>query len=457
MVALESSAATSLPRPPKVKGLPIVGNTLEMAKSPADLFVKCYKDYGPAFRINILGREQTVLAGANAALFMNSREGRDSLRSKEFWEGLVKEYGATRTLTGIDGEEHRELRQVMSKGFSRQAIAGRYDDVIERMDFVMERDWKPGTDVPVVEAMQYMVVDLLGTILTGEAPLDYVKDIRTSILNILNVLVTRQRPQFMLKSPTYKKAKARVNELGKKMIKDWYDHGQYKPEEERNLIDDIMWTHKERPDLIPEQDLILILTGPYVAGLDTVANTTAAMVYAVLKEPGLLEKIRAEVDPIFESGEPLDENTLRKMPVMHGTVLETLRFYTIAVAQMRTATRDFEFEGYQIKEGEMLYVATVVPHFLEEFFPDPYKFDIERYEEPRNEHRAPGAYSPFGRGNHTCLGQSLADVLIMLTMARFFHKLDLSLPSPDYELKTKTAPTPGPAMNFKVKVNGFRK
>ncbi len=457
MVALEADSTTSLPRPPKVKGLPLVGNTLEMAKSPADLFVKCYKEYGPAFRINVLGREQTVLAGPNAALFMNTREGRDCLRSKEFWEGLVHEYGATRTLTGIDGDPHKELRGIMSRGYSRQAVAGRYGDIIDRTDKVLERDWDVGKDVPVVEAMQYMVVDQLGTILTGEAPLEYVKDIRTTILNILNVLVTRQRPRIMLQAPSYKKAKQRVNELGEKMIRDWYERGQYKPEEERNLIDDIMWTHKERPDIIPEQDLILVLTGPYVAGLDTVANTTAAMVYAVLKQPGLLERIRAEVDPIFDSGQPIDEATLRNMPVMHGTVMETLRFYTIAVAQMRTATKDFEFEGYQIKKDEMLYVATVVPHFMEEFFPDPYKFDIERYEEPRNEHRAPGAFSPFGRGAHTCLGQSLADVMLMLTMARFFYKMDLSLPSPDYELKTKTAPTPGPAMDFKVKVNGFRK
>ncbi|MGB0920403.1 MAG: cytochrome P450 [Alphaproteobacteria bacterium] len=458
MVAVEAPTNLDhLPEPPQVSGAPLVGNTLEMAKSPADMFVKYYKEHGPAYRINVLGRDQVVLAGPQAALFMNSREGRECLRSKEFWEGLVEEYGATRTLTGIDGEPHQELRGIMRRGYSRAALNGQYDKVVELVDGVLERDWKPGTKVSVVEAMQFMVVDVLGVILTGEAPYEYVKDIRTSILNILNVLVTRQRPGFMLKMPSYKKAKARVHELGEKMIKDWHEKGQYKPEEERNLIDDIMICNRDRPDIIPDQDLILTLTGPYVAGLDTVANTTAAMVYAVLKTPGLLERIREEVDPIFESGEPIDENTLRNMPVMHGVVMETLRFYTIAVAQMRTATKDFEFEGYRIKEGEMLYVATVVPHFMDEFFPEPYKFDIERYERPRLEHTQPGAFSPFGRGAHTCLGQSMADVLLMLIMARFFYKIDTSLPSKNYVLKTKTAPTPGPSMKFKVGVDSVRK
>ncbi|MGB1088120.1 MAG: cytochrome P450, partial [Alphaproteobacteria bacterium] len=181
MVAVEAPTNLDhLPEPPQVSGAPLVGNTLEMAKSPADMFVKYYKEHGPAYRINVLGRDQVVLAGPQAALFMNSREGRECLRSKEFWEGLVEEYGATRTLTGIDGEPHQELRGIMRRGYSRAALNGQYDKVVELVDGVLERDWKPGTKVPVVEAMQFMVVDVLGVILTGEAPYEYVKDIRTS-------------------------------------------------------------------------------------------------------------------------------------------------------------------------------------------------------------------------------------------------------------------------------------
>ena len=65
-----------------------------------------------------------------------------------------------------------------------------------------------------------MVVDQLGTILTGTAPLEYVKDIRTAIIYILNVLVTRQRPKILLKRPEYGKPRSRVMELGRRMIKD---------------------------------------------------------------------------------------------------------------------------------------------------------------------------------------------------------------------------------------------
>ena len=111
---------------------------------------------------------------------------------------------------------------------------------------------------------------------------------------------------------------------------------------------------------------------------------------------------------------------------------------------------------YVIREGELLYVATSVPHFMQEFYPNPEKFDIDRYEKPRAEHLKPGVYSPYGRGPHTCLGKSLAEVQIALSMARLFYRLDLALEPADYVLKTKTAPTPGPAMNFQVRVKGYR-
>lgn len=455
MSAVAESVA--LKKTPQVPGIPYLGNVLAMAKDPAQFFVDCYRKYGSVFRVKLLGQSYAVIAGVEAATFLGTREGKESLRSKEFWEGLVGEYGAKRMLTGEDGESHKELRDIMRRGYSKESLKGRYNELIKITDNVFKRDWPVGKEIPVVEAMQYMVTDQLGTILTGSAPLEYVKDIRTTILYILNVLVTRQRPKILLKNPKYKKARARVVELGEKMIaygKERYS--RIKPED-RNLIDDIMAAHIETPHIMPASDLIVSITGPYVAGLDTVANTTSAIVYTVLKHPEVKARVYKEVDELFASGDEVDEEGLmKKLPALNGAIMETMRLYPIAVAQMRTATKDFIFDGHLIKKGEMMYIGTSVTHFMDEYFPEARKFDIDRYQKPRAEHMKPGAYSPYGRGPHTCLGKSLAEILLVLTMARVFYKLDLELESPNYVLKTKTAPTPGPAMDFKVRVKGYR-
>ena len=451
-----NSESSVLHTTPVVRGIPLFGNALDMAKGPAKFFVDCYRKYGPVFRVRVLGQTYTVIAGQEAANFMGSREGKDSLRSKEFWQGLVEEYGATKTLVGVDGEQHKQLREIMKRGYSRESIKGRYNELVKITDGALERDWKVGQQVPVVEAMQYLVVDQLGTILTGSAPLEYVKDIRTTILYILNVLVTRQRPKFLLKNPTYKKSKRRVFELGQKMIADFHAKRGSKREEDKNLIDDIMQAHLDTPEVMPASDLILTVTGPYVAGLDTVANTTSAIVYTVLKHPDVYARILAEVDELFAADNVDEDGLMKRLPTLNGAIMETMRLYPIAVAQMRTATKDFVFQGHLIRENELMYVATSVPHFMQEFYPDPDKFDVDRYAKPRSEHMQSGAYSPYGRGPHTCLGKSLAEVQIALSMARIFYKLDLALEPADYVLKLKTAPTPGPAMDFKVRVKGYR-
>lgn len=446
-------------QPPLVRGLPLLGNTLQMAKDPTRFFVDCYREYGPVSRVKILGKEYVLISGIEAATFMGTREGKDCLRSKEFWEGLVNEYGAKRILTGEDGESHKQLRDIMRHGYSKESIKGRYNELVKITDGCFERDWPVGTSVNVLPAMQYMVVDQLGTILTGAAPLEYVSDIRTAILYILNVLVTRQRPKVLLQRPEYKKAKARVVELGNNMINDWlarYRREGEKPADQKNLIDNIMEAHVNQPDVMPASDLVVTITGPYVAGLDTVANTTAAITYTVLKYPEVKRRVLEEVDALFADGEITEEHLLQRIPALQGAIMETMRLYPIAVAQMRTANKDFVFAGHQIREGQMLYVGTSVPHFMEECYPDPFKFDIDRYTKERAEHMKPGAYSPYGRGPHTCLGKSLAEIQIALSMARLFYKLDLELDPPGYELKTKTAPTPGPATSFKVRVKGYR-
>src|SRR3546814_2567060 len=117
---------------------------------------------------------------------------------------------------------------------------------------------------------------------------------------------------------------------------------------------------------MPVNDLIISSTGPYVAGLDTVANTTAAITYTVLKHPEVLRRVHEEVDALFASGTIDEEDLLKRIPSLQGAIMETMRLYPIAVAQMRTATKDFVFEGHQIYEGEMIYVGTSVPHFMQD-------------------------------------------------------------------------------------------
>ena len=115
------------------------------------------------FRVNVLGNKYCVIAGVEAANFLGTREGKESLRSKEFWQGLVEEYGATRMLTGEDGESHKQLRDIMRSGYSRESIKGRYNELVQITDGALKRDWPVGKSVSVLPAMHRPAASLIRT------------------------------------------------------------------------------------------------------------------------------------------------------------------------------------------------------------------------------------------------------------------------------------------------------
>ena len=76
-----------------------------------------------------------------------------------------------------------------------------------------------------------------------------------------------------------------------------------------------------------------------------------------------------------------------------------------------------EFAGHRIPAGTPVIIGTTVPHGLPELFPDPERFDPDRFAPGRAEHRQPGAYGPFGVSTHICAGSGMAEGLIMLAAA----------------------------------------
>jgi cytochrome P450 len=459
MVALEADIQKPKPAPrhidlaPLVEGAPFIGNIREMMGDPARFFYESYRKLGPVFRFKMMGRTNYVIAGADAAKLIDQRGEKNVLRSREFWEGQVEEFGSKYSLVRDDGEVHERLRAILKRSLSRDVIAGRYGKAVEILNTVFERDWRPGTTIPVTLRMQRLVSELIGLIVAGAAPGDYAADIRTFIKYMLMTKVVHQAPDIILNLPFYQDAKRRSFEFAYQLIEDYKRNGPSLSDGEGvDFIGEVLEAHEKYPDLVPASDLPQLVLAPYVAGLDTVANVLGSALYALLKNPEVMARMRAEVDAV----DTLDEAALRKMQVTQGVMMETLRIYPINVAGARAADVDFEFAGYHIPQGTKLFCATTVTHFMPEFYPEPAKFDIDRYQPPRREHMKPFAFSPFARGPHTCLGQGLAEILIMLTLAQLVRKVDVSLDPADYEMKISAVPTPGPSDDFKVRVEGYR-
>lgn len=251
------SGPTQAPLPPLMPGLPVVGNALTLSQNVSQFLLKGYHRYGPIFRIRALGDTYTVIAGTDANLFF-SREKGEHLRSKEFWAGIDQEMKANITVISSDGPDHSELRQISKRGYSRSLYESHFPEVLE-INRRMIDAWPVGESRAVVPWVQSVVIEQLGQVIVGTAPGDYGKDIYNFIRTALLVLITRQRPGFLLRMPAYKNARRRSFELATSIV----DYHIANPPVDRlpNLIDDALAAAQEG-NVLSEQDLVPFALGP---------------------------------------------------------------------------------------------------------------------------------------------------------------------------------------------------
>ncbi|HEY0135433.1 MAG TPA: cytochrome P450, partial [Nannocystis sp.] len=353
------------------------------------------------------------------------------------------------SLPGVDGDVHYKLRKILQRPYSRASLLNHVPQAASLAEDVLRRE-RGGGPVPVVPLMRRIVTDQLGTLLLGRSVGDYLDDIGTTLRYSLNCTVTMNWPQVMLRLPNYRRAKARMLELGREVLR-----GSDKPVDRRSdLLAELRKATEEDPNLLSPEDLRMAAMGPFVAGLDTVSNSCAFLLYALLNAPEAYRRVTADADRLFADGGPTAER-LQDLPALRGAVQEALRLYPIAPVLVRHVRQPFEFGGYRLETGESVLIASTIVHFLEELFPDPYKFDIDRHQPTPG--RKPAPLAGFGLGPHTCLGSGFAEEQMALVIATLLHHARFSLvPAAGRPTITRDpSPTLGP--RYTVRLDGFRR
>ncbi|HEY6542786.1 MAG TPA: cytochrome P450 [Ktedonobacteraceae bacterium] len=445
--AQKSSLSSSLtPLPPLVPGFPVFGSALSMARNPLQFFLTQYHRYGPIFRVRVLNHECTVLGGLEVNQFLVN--GDEVFPSKAAFAALAREYGTENLLPAMDGSAHLRRRRLQRRSYARERLYARMPELLHLTEEMLQ-GWRPGSEMAVFPALQRIIVQQLGLVLLNRPPQDAFDAVRTLVQFNLFVNILGFIPPLPLRWPAYQRAKARVIKLCAEIVEE---HRAI-PSTQRihDLVDDLLEERDEDGNPYTDRDIIGEMMGSFFAGMDTVSGTCSFMLYAILKTPGLLAQVQEEIDQAFSSGS-FDPRSLRTMPVLHATALETLRRYPIAPVTSRTVGLPFEFAGYRVEPGTRVFLVNGLTHFLPEYFPEPERFDIHHFDSDARKSRPANAFAPFALGAHTCLGAGLAEAQIMVLISILLHTFELALDPPGFEVKMLFRPAPTPGAKFRVKV-----
>jgi cytochrome P450 len=311
-----------------------------------------------------------------------------------------------------------------SRDYSRTAVTERIPELTAIADEVL-LTWSAGDEVELVPALERIVGEQLGRLLVNRSPGDDLPTISKYLHTLVATALFRTRPPSALAEPQFVSARDRVFALADEIIAEHHTANGRQPD----LLDDTLTAVGQDPVEFTAADVRQSALSPLLAGLETVVSRGSFMIARVFGEPELRDRVVAEADAGFADGE-LGWDRLRKLPAIHGAALESLRAYPALLMLPYTVVEPFTFAGRPVERGEQVGMAMSAAHWLPELYPDPERFDVDRFRPPRNEHRQPGAFAPFGLGPHMCQGNGIAEVQLMAILASVARAVEIE-PLPD--------------------------
>ncbi|XP_044761645.1 probable cytochrome P450 6a14 isoform X2 [Coccinella septempunctata] len=159
----------------------------------------------------------------------------------------------------------------------------------------------------------------------------------------------------------------------------------------------------------------------FLAGFETTSTTTSFAIFEMAMNDEIQEKARSEVKRVFEKhGGVWSYDAVQELTYLDMVLQETLRKYPAAPVFIRKCTENYYIpdSNVLIEEGVDILVPCFALHRDPEYFPNPDRFDPDRFAEQENRPKIwDYAYIPFGDGPRICIGMRFAMLQMKITLS----------------------------------------
>jgi cytochrome P450 len=286
--------------------------------------------------------------------------------------------------------------------------------------------WTDGETLDMSQEMMRLTLGIVGKTLFDADVESEAQEIRESLNTLMELFNAMLLPfsELLEKLPLpqnrrFQTAKDRLDATIYRMI----DERRRTGEDRGDLLSMLLLAQDEEGDgkgmtdqQVRDESLTIFL-----AGHETTANALTWTWYLLSQHPDVEAKLHEELDRVLK-GKRLP--TFEDVPSLRYTEMifaESMRLYPPAWAIGRLAVSDCEIGGYVIPTGSLVLLSPYVMHRDERFYPDPTRFDPERWMPEARESRPTYSYFPFGGGARRCIGEGFAwmeGILLIATLAR---------------------------------------
>ncbi len=312
-----------------------------------------------------------------------------------------------------EGELHKRQRALMQPVFHKQKVAV-FGELMADYAQRTSAAWKPGSTLEVGEEMSKLTLHIVARALfeTSVEGQNEAEEIGRALTTARHLFMQASMPGFQLLEKVipplrrkFERIKGRLDHTVKAMIAEHRANPHHE-----DLLSRLMETEMGDQQI---RDEVMTL---FLAGHETTAAAMSWTLWLLARNPEWADKLAESLQGV----EPRVDQVL-KHPLLNNVLAESMRLFPPAWVMGRKVVNEVEFGGYRFPKGALLLTSQWVIQRDPRWFPEPLKFDPDRWSPELRALRPRFSWFPFGAGSRVCIGEHFAwmeSLLLLSVLAR---------------------------------------
>lgn len=419
-VNTEKRAGQNLLKPPFFSG-----GVRDLVRAPHRFFLQLTREYGDVVQYRATP-EQAILINhpdfVKQVLVTNGRNYNKDTHLNKYMLSAVTGQG----LITSENPLWRKQRRLMQPFFHRQYLANFVDLMVQATNQMLARvelfaDQNEPFDM--ANEMMNLTLNIVSWALFGYD----IEDQAARIGEAVNTLIEIGKPK-----------RRQFQEMVKVLdtiVFDVIQQRRQKPGEgQPDLLDLLIQArYEDTGEGMGDQQIRDEVMSLLIAGHETTANTLSWLWYLLGQHPDVVGQIEAELAEVLNGRLPTVTD-FSNLEYCNKVIKEAMRLYPSAWSISRRALADDEMGGYHVPAGAVVAVSPYTIHRHIAFWPEPEKFDPERFTPEQEAGRHRYAYIPFGAGARKCIGDQFALMESIIILPMMLQRFRLNL-VPDHAVE----------------------
>lgn len=310
-----------------------------------------------------------------------------------------------------EGELHRRQRRLLQPGFARARLS-QYGEVMIDCAEQYAQSLEPDQERQLAHDLSQLTLTIVARSLFHRSVVGHTEQIAHYLTDFMHALPYFSLPLSAylqrLPLPAVQRGQQAIAGLDR-FVRAMIDERRRQPGAHDDLLALMMAAHDVEGDgrgmseqLLRDETLTLL-----VAGHETICNALLWSLYCVSQNPAVGAAIQAELTRVLGGRAPTVED-LPKLVYLEQVLAEAMRLYPPAWIIARQATAEFVLGGQPVRPGTLVAISQWALHRNPRFYPDPCRFDPERFSAASKAARPRFAYLPFSAGARGCIGEGYA-------------------------------------------------